>query len=159
MAEVNTKLGPDLWEMLSFPDGIPKTSWNFYTYVMYAVIKHILRGSFKGEIDAVLQSGCQTSVLLGEANYFQLEESFLSNQEYAEPLRVVSVAEDVVIVQIFRQACEDPPEEENMGVLNADLSLECDFNLCFKNITASEVPCKSSRDTSSKISVQLNVIP
>ncbi|KXJ18878.1 Protein MB21D2 [Exaiptasia diaphana] len=118
MAEANAKFGRDLWEMSSFPNGVPKTPWNFNTYVMYAVIKHILRGSFKGEIDAVLQSGCQTSVLLGMANYFQLEECFLSNQEYAEPLRVGSVAEDVVIVQIFRQACEDAPEEENMGVLN-----------------------------------------
>lgn len=164
MAEAIPKVNNDyLWEMANFPEGVPKTAWNFNIYVMYAVIKHIVRGSFKSSLDALLQcsSQCQTNVMLGKANYLKLEECFLTNQEYIEPLQVGSVAEDVPIVQIFRQAYEDTPEDGNMELLHADLSFECDFNLCFKDITASEVPYKpiATSKESSKMSLHLQVIP
>jgi hypothetical protein len=162
MAEAIPKVGSDyLWEKASFPEGVPKTGWNFNIYVMNAVIKHIVRGSLKSSLDAVLQSSsqCQTNLLLGKANYLKLDRCFLTNQKYIEPLQVGSVAEDVPIVQIFRQACEDTPKDGNMEALHADLSFECDFNLCFKDITASEVPYKLTGEESSKISLQLQVIP
>ncbi|KAK3732833.1 hypothetical protein QZH41_002830 [Actinostola sp. cb2023] len=153
MAEASPKVG-NLWEKASFPEGVPKSPWNFNIYVMYAVIKHIVRGSFKSSWDAVLQnsSQCQTNMMLGEIDYLQLEDCFLTNQKYSEPLQVGSVSEDVSIVQIFRQACEDTPKDGNMENLHADLSFECDFNLCFQDITADEF-------LSTDMALQLHVIP
>ncbi|KAK3732853.1 hypothetical protein QZH41_012357, partial [Actinostola sp. cb2023] len=101
-------------------------------------------------------------ILEHATKYFELGDCFLATQNYEE-LQVGSVSEDVPIFQLFRQAHEDPGADvtDDGKLKDFDVSFECDFNLCFKDIIAEEIiQHKSSSNLESKnMSLQLQVIP
>ena len=141
---------------IDYPDGVPYSPWNFNIYTMFTVVKKTCFGHVKTNLQSVLKQLLPgtTQMLLERSGSLDLDNCFLANQKYAAE-RVGSMPEDVPIIQPIRQ----PVDSEEDIMRDVGLSFECDYNLCFKDISSSEMPQQNSDMTSPNKLLQLHVIP
>ena len=155
MANAKSEDGPFEVE---YPEGVPYSSWNFNIYTMLTMIKKTCFGQVKTDLSYVLQQLLPgtTKTLLEKSTCLELERCFLANQKF-DAERVGSMPEDVPIIQPIRQPTDAEGEEIMRDV---GLSFECDYNLCFKELSASEnISQKLELTESTMTPVQLQVVP
>ncbi|KAL9969837.1 hypothetical protein ACROYT_G022103, partial [Oculina patagonica] len=95
-----------------------------------------------------------TQKLLEHSASLDLDNCFIASQKF-DAERVGSMPEDVPIIQPIRQ----PVNSEDNIMRDVGLSFECDYNLCFKDISASENLQSNTDLKSLDKPLQLHVIP
>ena len=156
MANAKSEDGPFAVE---YPEGVPYSSWNFNIYMMLTMVKKICFGQVKTNMSYLTQQLLPgtTKGLLEKSTCLELERCFLANQNF-DAERVGSMPEDVPIIQPIRQPVHAEGAEEILR--DVGLSFECDYNLCFKDISASEnISQKPGLGESAMTPVQLQVVP
>lgn len=141
---------------IDYPEGVPYSAWNFNIYTMLTVIKKTCFGHVKSDLHYLLSHLMPgtTQTLLEHSASLELDNCFIANQRY-DSERVGSMPEDVPIIQPIRQPVDSGDDiMEDVG-----LSFECDYNLCFKNISASENLQSKTKLNSQDKPFQLQVIP
>ena len=154
MANAKSEDGPFEVE---YPEGVPYSSWNFNIYTMLTMIKKTCFGQVKTDLSYVLQQLLPgtTKTLLEKSTCLELERCFLANQKF-DAERVGSMPEDVPIIQPIRQPTDAEGEEIMRDV---GLSFECDYNLCFKELSASENISQKPELIESTMTPVLQVVP
>ena len=155
MANVKSEDGPFEVE---YPEGVPYSSWNFNTYTMLTMVKKTCFGQVKTDLSYLIQHLLPgtTKKLLEKSTSLELERCFLANQKF-DAERVGSMPEDVPIIQPITQPIDAEGEEIMRDV---GLSFECDYNLCFKDLSASENTSQKPELAESTMTlVQLQVVP
>ena len=138
---------------IDYPKGVPYSSSNFNIYTMLTIIKKTCFGDIKTNLHNVVKQLLPgtTQMLLERSGSLELDNCFLANQKF-DAERVGSMPEDVPIIQPIRQ----PVDSEKADITrDVGLAFECDYNLCFRAITASEKPLERM---SPNKPVQLQVI-
>lgn len=153
MAEGGSDDGP--FE-IDYPEGVPYSPWNFNIYKMLTIIKQTCFGHVKTNLHHMLNQLMPgtTQTLLEHSGSLDLDNCFIANQKY-DGQRVGSMPEDVPIIQPIRQ----PVHSEDDKMRDVGLSFECDYNLCFKDISASENSQQKVDLKSLEKPLQLQVIP
>ena len=141
---------------VDYPEGVPYSAWNFNVYTMATVVKKICFGHVKTNLQSVVKQLLPgtTQKLLQHSGMLDLDNCFLANQRFVAE-RVGSMPEDVPIIQPIRQ----PVDSEEDIMRDVGLSFECDYNLCFTNITASENTQQNIHHDSPDMPLQLKIIP
>lgn len=143
---------------VEYPAGVPYSAWNFNIYTMLTMVRKTCFGKVKTDFSNVmlhLLPGT-TKKLLEESTCLELDNCFLANQRF-EAERVGSMPEDVPVIQPIIQPVEAEEGEEIMRDIG--LSFECDYNLCFTDISASEKILQTSESDSSAMPKQLRIVP
>ena len=154
MAEAKSDGGP--FE-IEYPDGVPYSAWNFNIYTMLTIIKKTCFGRVKTNLHNVLKQLLPgtTQMLLEHSGSLDLDNCFLANQQF-DAERVGSMPEDVPIIQPIRQ----PVDAEGEDIMrDVGLAFECDYNLCFKDVSASEKSPQRNESKSPQMPLQLQVVP
>ena len=143
---------------VEYPEGVPYSSWNFNTYTMLTMVKKTCFGQVKTDLSYLIQHLLPgtTKKLLEKSTSLELERCFLANQKF-DAERVGSMPEDVPIIQPITQPIDAEGEDIMRDVA---LSFECDYNLCFKDLSASEnISQQPELAESTMTPVQLEVVP
>lgn len=156
MAEARSGDGP--FE-IDYPEGVPYSPWNFNIYTMLTIIKKTCFGHVKTNLHNLLNKLMPgtTQMLLEHSASLDLDNCFLANQK-CDAKRVGSMPEDVPIIQPIRQPVDSEDGKDDI-MRDVGLSFECDYNLCFRDISASENPQPKMDLKSPNIPLQLQVIP
>ena len=143
---------------VDYPEGVPYSSWNFNVYTMLTMIKKTCFGQVKQDLSYLIQQLLPgtTKRLLEKSPCLELERCFLANQKF-DAERVGSMPEDVPIIQPIMQ----PIDAKGVEIMNdVGVAFECDYNLCFKDLSASEnMSQKPELAESTMTPVQLQVVP
>lgn len=155
MAEVKPKSRPFEVE---YPEGVPYSAWNFNIYTMLTMVRKTCFGKVKTDLSNLLLHLLPgtTKELLEKSTCLELDNCFLANQRF-EAERVGSMPEDVPVIQPIIQPVEAEGREEIMR--DVGCSFECDYNLCFKDISASERILQNPESDSSTMPEQLRIVP
>lgn len=139
---------------IDYPDDVPYSAWNFNIYTMLTVLKKICFGQVKTNLYNVVNQLLPgtTQMLLERSGMLELDNCFLANQKFVAE-RVGSMPEDVPIIQSIMQ----PVDSDDDIMRDVGLSFECDYNLCFTNISASEHSRQNIPSPNKPL--QLQVIP
>lgn len=141
---------------IDYPEGVPYSPWNFNIYTMLTIVKQTCFGHVKANLHHVLNHLMPgtTQMLLEHSESLGLDNCFIAGQKF-DGQRVGSMPEDVPIVQPIRQ----PIDSDDDVMRDVGFSFECDYNLCFKDISASENPPQRVDLKSPEEHVQLQVLP
>ena len=141
---------------IDYPEGVPYSPWNFNIYTMLTIIKKTCFGHVKTNLHNLLGQLMPgtTQMLLEKSTSLDLDNCFIANQKF-DAERVGSMPEDVPIIQPIRQ----PVDSEDDVMRDVGLSFECDYNLCFKDISASENLPSNIDSKSPDKPLQLQIIP
>lgn len=142
---------------VEYPQGVPYSAWNFNIYTMLTIVKKTCFGQVKTNLNEVMKQLLPgtTQTLLEKSKSLELDNCFIANQKY-DAERVGSMPEDVPIIQPIRQ----PVDAEGEDIMrDAGLSFECDYNLCFKDISASEKTQQNPDLNPPLRPLQLQIIP
>ena len=155
MAEAKPKSRPFEVE---YPEEVPYSAWNFNIYTMLTMVRKTCFGKVKTDLSNLLLHLLPgtTKELLEKSTCLELDNCFLANQRF-EAERVGSMPEDVPVIQPIIQPVQPEGREEIMR--DVGCSFECDYNLCFKDISASEKIPQTPAADSSAMPEQLRIVP
>lgn len=141
---------------IDYPEGVPYSPWNFNIYTMLTIVKETCFGHVKTNLHHVLNHLMPgtTQMLLEHSKSLELDNCFIAGQKF-DGERVGSMPEDVPIIQPIRQ----PIDSKDDIMRDIGFSFECDYNLCFKDISASENSRQRVDLDSPEEQLQLQVLP